>query len=124
MKEDSNKSNSEIFEKIRNELKTSGSPIQLKLKNAVINYEENRKIFNEVDKQYQEILSTSENNATNKKLEELQSKRAKLLEKCTKELDVIITEKAAKDLVEGLSISTRTFESNSNVKDKENLINH
>ena len=122
MKEDSNKSNSEIFEKIRNELKTSGSPIQLKLKNAVINYEENRKIFNEVDKQYQEILSTSENNATNKKLEELQSKRAKLLEKCTKELDVIITEKAAKDLVEGLSISTRTFESNSNVKDKENLI--
>lgn len=128
-------------EKLRNSKENiKGSPIDTKLKNAVVEYEdlflkreaiykryntEYEKIHIENDELIQQIKTASgaKKKELQAKLEALQENTYKLFEQLHKVdekmrsvLDIIITEKAAKDLISQLGISTRSIESYSSSK--------
>ncbi|MDR3257167.1 MAG: DNA-directed RNA polymerase subunit beta [Mycoplasmataceae bacterium] len=119
-----------------------GSPIDTKLKKIVFEYVEERKIADALRAEYEamfESISVEHSqlieqaaHASHKEKEELDAKIKKLatpvekiLDKLTKQeqkirllIDTIITEKAAKDLIAELSISTKAAEANATGKNQ------
>ena len=130
-------------EEFRN-LKESGkgSPIDTKLKHYVVEYEdclkeineltalydklweENKEKYEDFQKQLLSASSPEERKHVENKIAAIQSKMNRVLDQRTQLkdkkrveiLDVIITEKAAKDLISKFSISTRSLESDTSSK--------
>ncbi|MDR1991473.1 MAG: DNA-directed RNA polymerase subunit beta [Mycoplasmataceae bacterium] len=119
-----------------------GSPIDTKLKKIVFEYvdekkkadalkSEYEKLFNEIAAEHEQLLSQLDK-ATGKNKVELENKIKtltapveKILDRLTKQeqknrslIDAIITEKAAKDLIFDLSISTKLAETNSSSRNQ------
>ena len=90
-----------------------GSPIDTKLKRYIIMYEDCSKAIKAL-KHERDASSLDVNNSRYIKLEESINKKEKEIKHI---LDVIITEKAAKDLISKFSISTRSVESDLSSKD-------
>ena len=126
-------------EEFRNSKDTGkGSPIDTKLKQHVVKYEDYMKEVRELTDRYDQLckenedfqkqLHSSSNSDEKKriqnKLTAIQNEINKVLDRKTKledekvrsVLDVIITEKAAKDLISKFSISTRSLESDTSSK--------
>lgn len=131
----------EIDKLIAEKDNSRGSPIDSKLKNAVVTYEtskiERDNLYKRYNAQYEEIYpkinelnqqlakakTAKEKEEIKAKIDNVQKPTLKLLNKLNEldatmrqALDVIIVEKSAKDLISSIGISTRSIESDSSNK--------
>ncbi len=107
------------FRKLINTNKTSkikafGSPIDNKLKSAIEKYEEEKTIVADLRAKYEEKFDQYSNGVSSNKteVEKLLNSLNFHEKNLRKLLDTIITEKAAKNLIQQLAISTRAVEAN------------
>jgi DNA-directed RNA polymerase subunit beta len=119
-----------------------GSPIDTKLKKIVFEYVEKKKkadvlraeyeqLFNEISTEHEQLINSvttakgSAKQELSEKIHKLTTPVEKILDRLTKQeqeirllIDAIITEKAAKDLISDLNISTKAAEANSSSRNQ------
>ena len=111
---------------------SSGSPIDIKLKTSIVTYEELLVNLNKTKSVYEDLLEKFQSGiskVTKKQVEDAQEKYQKVEEKAKNLLDAIIIEKSAKDIINTLSISTRSIEQygyseKNKISYQEILLNH